>query len=72
MKNKLMLFEDKILLKKRCVIESVGNILKNVFNLEHTRFRSKANFLSNIFSTLIAYCFKSSKPSVLKVNSVNA
>lgn len=63
MKNKLIDMGDRLLLKKRGIVESVGNILKNKFNLEHTRHRSYANFLTNIFSTLIAYHFKPNKPS---------
>jgi len=63
MKNKLIDLGDRLLLKKRGIIESVGNILKHKFNLEHTRHRSYANFLTNIFSTLIAYHFKPNKPS---------
>jgi hypothetical protein len=60
-KNKLMDMGDKLLLKKREIVESVGNILKNTFNLEHTRHRSEKNFITNIFSTLIAYYFKPEK-----------
>jgi len=50
MKNKLMLIEDKLLLKKRGIIESTINVLKNIFNIEHTRTRIK---LSNI----LCLCF---------------
>ena len=71
MKNKLMDMFDKLLLKKRGIVESTGNILKNTFNLEHTRHRSEKNFLTNIFSTLIAYYFKSNKPSFGKFNLIN-
>ena len=63
MKNTLMNNFDKWLLRNRGTIESVGNILKNTFNLEHTRHRSITSFVTNIFSTLIAYNFKSEKPS---------
>ncbi|CDK31057.1 IS982 family transposase [Candidatus Babela massiliensis] len=63
MKNKLLSFQDKLLLRKRGIIESVGNILKNTFNLEHTRHRCQINFFANLFSALIAYSFKPSKPS---------
>ena len=63
MQNKLMSNFDRWLLKNRGTIESVGNILKNTFNLEHSRHRSFANFVTNIFSSLIAYNFKPKKPS---------
>ncbi len=72
MKNKLISIEDKLLLGKRGIIESVGNILKNKFNLEHTRHRSKIGFFNNIFSTLIAYAFKSSKPAITTINLISA
>jgi hypothetical protein len=68
MKNKLMLLIDKILLKKRSLIESVFNILKNQMNLEHTRHRSPLNFLVNIISCLTAYCFKKNKKAVAKIS----
>jgi len=70
MKNKLMLMQDKLLLRKRGIIESVGNILKNTFNIEHTRHRSRINFFNNIFSSLIAYAFKPSKPKITTYNLI--
>ena len=63
MKNKLMEMFDKLLLKKRGTIESVINILKNTFNIEHSRHRSPINFIVNIFSALFAYNLKPNKPS---------
>ena len=64
MKKKLVGIYDKILLRKRGVVESVIAILKEKFNIEHTRHRSPLNFLSNICSTLVAYIFKEKKPSI--------
>jgi len=64
MKNKLMLIEEKILLKKRGVVESVFNILKRILLIDHTRHRSPVNFFSNLFSGLIAYAFRKNKPSL--------
>ncbi|MFH1644727.1 MAG: IS982 family transposase [bacterium] len=64
MENKLMDFYDKILLKKRGIIESVNNVLKNVCMIEHSRHRSIANFFVNIFSALSAYSFIENKPSI--------
>jgi hypothetical protein len=68
MKNRLMMLIDKILLRKRSLIESVFNILKNQMNLEHSRHRSPVNFMVNIISCLTAYCFRSNKKSVSKVS----
>lgn len=64
MKNSLMTLEDKILLRKRSVIETVNDELKNICQLEHSRHRSINNFLINILSTLIAYCFLPKKPAI--------
>lgn len=54
MKNHLLELEDKINLRKRSLIESVFNILKNKMNLEHTRHRSSTNFLVHIIACVTA------------------
>lgn len=64
MKNSLMHTYDKILLKKRALIESVNDELKNICQIEHTRHRSFGNFISNLLSGLIAYSFLPKKPSL--------
>ncbi len=64
MKNCLVPILDKILIKKRPVIESVNNILKQVCQIEHSRHRSPINFLVNLISGLIAYCWLPDKPSM--------
>lgn len=66
MKNRLYDPHDALMLKKRGIIESVGNILKNAFSLEHSRHRSILGAFVHIFSSLIAYAFKDEKPSLLK------
>ena len=45
MKNKLMDFSERLLLRKRAVIESVNDFLKNICQIEHSRHRSVDNFL---------------------------
>lgn len=64
MKNKLMPLIDKLLLRKRAVIESVNDQLKNISQIEHTRHRSVWNFLSNLLAGLIAYALQPKKPSI--------
>lgn len=64
MNNVLIDFDEKILLRKRGIIESVGSILKECFSLEHARHRSELSFFSHILSTLCAYIFKVNKPSI--------
>lgn len=64
MKNKLLELFDKIMLRKRALIESINNQLKNVFQLEHTRHRSPINGFVNMISAVIAYTHHSNKPSI--------
>uniref|UniRef100_UPI00261718F4 IS982 family transposase n=1 Tax=uncultured Tenacibaculum sp. TaxID=174713 RepID=UPI00261718F4 len=64
MKNALMTMSDKILLRKRSVIETVNDELKNICQIEHSRHRSFNNFLGNIIAGLIAYSFFPKKPSI--------
>lgn len=64
MKNKLMDYREKLLLRKRSLSETVFDYLKNKFQIEHTRHRSPFNAFVHIISTLIAYQLKKSKPSI--------
>jgi hypothetical protein len=64
MKNKLMEMMDKLLLRKRAVIESVNDFLKNICQVEHSRHRSVVNFLVNILAAISAYSFLPHKPSI--------
>ena len=64
MKNVLMELKDKILLRKRSVIETVNDELKNICQVEHSRHRSFSNFLTNLLSGLIAYSFFPKKPAI--------
>ena len=61
MKNSLMLLKDKIYLRKRALIETVNDQLKNVCQIEHTRHRCFENFIANMISALIAYNFQPKK-----------
>lgn len=64
MKNTPMNMTDKILLRKRAVIESVNDELKNICQIEHSRHRSPVNFLANLISGLIAYQLLPKKPHI--------
>jgi hypothetical protein len=64
MKNCLMSINDKILLRKRSVIETINDELKNICQVEHSRHRSFGNFLTNLISGLLAYSFLPKKPSI--------
>ena len=64
MKNRLVSFYDKIMLRKRSVIETINDELKNICDIEHTRHRSMYNFIMNLIAALAAYCFFDKKPSI--------
>lgn len=64
MKQKLMCMKDKILLRKRSLIETVNDQLKNISQIEHTRHRSSENFLINLLAGISAYALQPKKPSL--------
>jgi len=64
MQNKLMNLSDKLLLRKRGIIESVGDILKEHLHMEHTRHRSAWGFFLHIFTSLTAYQMREKKPTL--------
>jgi hypothetical protein len=64
MNNSLIKLVDKILLRKRAIIESVNDQLKNICQIEHSRHRSRFNFLVNLLAGLIAYSYHPKKPSL--------
>ena len=64
MKNKFIALSDKLLLRKRALIETVNDQLKNISQIEHTRHRSLWNFLGNVAAGLIAYSWREKKPSL--------
>jgi len=61
---------DRIMLRKRAVIESVNDELKNICQIEHTRHRSFTNFITNLIAGLLAYSFLPKKPAI-KVDIIN-
>jgi hypothetical protein len=64
MRNRLLPFFDKIMLRKRAIIESVMDQLKNISQIEHSRHRSVANCFVNLLAGLIAYTWREKKPSL--------
>ena len=64
MKNQLMPLADKMLLRKRAIAETIIDQLKNISQIEHSRYRSPVNFVSNVVCGLIAYCHQPKKPSL--------
>lgn len=64
MRERLLAHTDKLLLRKRALIESVNDQLKNVCQIEHSRHRSPYNFLVHLLAGLVAYCHQPKKPSL--------
>lgn len=62
---------EKALLKRRSLIETVFDELKNLCQIEHTRHRSINNFIVNLMAGIVAYCLSDTKPS-LPLTRVNA
>ena len=64
MKNRLIPLVDKLLLRKRSVIETVNDQLKNMCDIEHSRSRNPINFMVNMVASLIRYTYFEKKPSI--------
>jgi hypothetical protein len=64
MKNKLMDLNEKMILRKRSISETVNDYLKNKMNISHTRHRSPSNAFVHILSTLVVYALNPRKPSI--------
>lgn len=64
MKDRYMTNNDRIILRKRAIIETINDELKNICQIEHTRHRSFDNFISNLIGGLTAYTFLPKKPSI--------
>jgi hypothetical protein len=64
MQNRLMRLTDKLLARKRSIIETIIDQLKNISQIEHSRHRSPVNFMVNLLCGLIAYCHQPKKPAL--------
>ena len=64
MKNKLISIKDKLLLRKRSIIETINDQIKNISQIEHSRHRSIWNFFVNLLAGLTAYTYQPKKPSI--------
>jgi hypothetical protein len=72
MKNHLMPIYEKILRRKRFLVETVFDILKTETNINHTRHRSPANAAVNILAALVAYSFKTNKPKLKAMTLIHS
>lgn len=64
MKPKMMPLWDKLMLRKRSIIETINDQLKNISQVEHTRHRSICGFMVNLLAGLVAYTQQPKKPSI--------
>src|SRR5881275_187243 len=64
MKNHLMHLSDKLLLRKRAIIETIIDQLKNISQIEHSRHRSPINFVVHLIAGLLAYSHQDKKPGL--------
>ena len=64
MKNRLMRLTDKLLIRKRSIIEAIIDQLKNISQIEHSRHRSPVKALIIVICGLIAYCHQPKKPAL--------
>ena len=64
MKGQIMTIGDRILLRKRALIETINDELKNMAQIEHSRHRSVVGFTVNLMAGLAAYSFFPKKPMI--------
>lgn len=64
----MLRLSDRLLLRKRAVIESVNDFLKNTCQIEHSRHQSRCNFVVNRMAGLAAYSFLPKKSSIYTEN----
>ena len=56
--------EQKYYMRHRGLIETVFDILKNIFDIEHARNRSTKNYFANVLGALISYSFLEKTPAI--------
>ncbi len=64
MKGGELPLQDRLMLRKKAVIESVNDEIKNICQIEHTRHRCFANFITNLIAGILAYSLLPKKPSI--------
>lgn len=62
---------DTLMLRKRSIIETIHDQLKNISQIEHSRHRSLTNYMINIIAGLVAYAYQDKKPALdLKISTL--
>lgn len=72
MKKKIYSAFERFFLKKRSIIETIIDQLKNLYHIEHSRHRSPINFLVNTVAALVAYAWRPHKPALNVKNTQHA
>ena len=70
-KGALMSVSDRLLLRKRAIIETVNDELKNIAQVEHSRYRCFDNFIVNLLGAITAYCLFPKKPYINVQRTIN-
>ena len=66
MQNRLLLLQEKVLLRRRALVDTVFDQLKHLLHMDHTRHRSPTKFAVNLVAGLVAYCHQPNKPSIYR------
>ena len=64
MKGALMSVSDRLLLRKRAIIETVKDELKNIAQVEHSKHRCFDNFIVKLLGAIAVYCLFPKKPCI--------
>ena len=64
MRGALTTLSDRLLIRKRAIIETINDELKNIAQIEHSRYRTFDNFIVSLLGALAAYCFFPKKPCI--------
>ena len=60
----IMILSDRLLLRKRAIIETVNDELKNIAQVEHSGHRCFDNFIVNLLGAIAVYCLFPKKPCI--------
>jgi hypothetical protein len=64
MRHRLIPLADKLLLRRRALVDTIDDQLKNICQIERPRYRSPLNFLAHLVCGLIAYCHLPKQPAL--------
>ena len=71
MKGAIMSVHDRLLLRKRAIIETVNDEQKNIAQVEHSRHRYFDNFIVNLLGAIAVYCLFPKNPCINLQRSID-